>query len=138
MATRKNEFLLNRIAVANFPVLASAAAQTIPSGVIIPAGAVVTGVTFRQTAAPTIAGCDNTINLLVVNTQLSSSMSLISAVALSAHATHVSRPYAASVSAAVGTYIPVSGELKLNVEGSNGTDVWTYAPNVYVGYVCAT
>jgi hypothetical protein len=137
MATRKNEFLLNRIAVANFPVLASAAAQTIPSGVFIPGGALVTGVTFRQTAAPTIANAANTINLLVVNTALSSSISLISAVALSAHATHLTRPYAATLSAAVGSYIPVSGELKLNVEGSNGTAVWTYAPDIYVGYVCA-
>jgi hypothetical protein len=137
MATRKNEFLLNRIAVANFPVLASAAAQTIPSGVFIPGGVVVTGVTFRQTAAPTIANAANTIDLAVVNTALSSSMSLISAVALSAHATHLTRPYVATLSAAVGSYIPVSGELKLNVEGSNGTAVWTYAPDIYVGYVCA-
>jgi hypothetical protein len=137
MATRKNEFLLNRIAVANFPVLASAAAQTIPSGVYIPAGAVVTGVTFRQTTTPTIGGAANTINLLVVNTALSSSVSVISAVALSAHAPASTVPYVATLMAAVGTYIPVSGELKLNVEGSNGTAVWTYAPNVYVGYVCA-
>jgi len=137
MATRKNEFLLNRIAVANFPVLASTGGQSIPSGVYIPAGAIVTGVTFRQSAAPTIANAANTINLLVVNTANSSSMSLISAVALSAHATHLTRPYAATLSAAVGTYIPICGELKLNAEGSNGTNVWTYAPNVYVGYVCA-
>ena len=137
MAIRKNEFLLNRVAVANFPVLASAVAQTIPSGVFIPAGAMVTGVTFRQTAAPTIGGAANTINLVVVNTALSSSMSLISAVALSDHATHLTRPYTATLSAAVGSYIPVSGELKLNVEGSNGTAVWTYAPDIFVGYVCA-
>jgi len=138
MAIRKNEFLLNRVAVANFPVLASVGAQTIPSGVYIPGGVMVTGVTFRQSAAPTIGGAANTINLVVVNTALSSSMSLVSAVALSDHATHLTRPYTATVMAAVGTYIPVSGELKLNVEGSNGTAVWTYAPDVFVGYVCAT
>jgi hypothetical protein len=137
MATRKNEFLLNRIAVANFPVLASAAAQTIPSGVWIPGGAVVTGVTFRQTTTPTIANAANTVDLVIVNTALASSMSQISAVALSDCAPASTVPYVATLSAAVGSYIPVAGELKLHVEGSNGTNAWTFAPNVYVGYVCA-
>lgn len=133
----KNELLLNRVAVANFPLLASTGGQSIHGGVFLPAGALVTGVTFRQTVAPVFANAANTVDLVVQNTALSSTMSLISVVALSDHATASTRPYTATLSAAVGTYLPVFGELVLNAAGSNGTNAWTYAPDIFVGYVCA-
>lgn len=134
MATRKNEFLLPRIAKADFTILSSAATQSLPSGVWIPGGALVTGVTFLETGAMTIANASQTIDLRVANTALSSSIALIS----TEHCKDLGAqtvPYVASLVTAAGMYVAVPGELVISVQAAAGNSVMTYSPSVFVGYI---
>lgn len=130
----KNEFLKGRVAKADFTILASTATQALPSGVFIPGGALVTGVTYLDADAMTIADASGTVNLQVVNTALSSSISLHSTVRMSAMGAQTV-PYVASLVSAVGMYVAVPGELVLNCQATSGTSVHTYSPSVFVGYI---
>lgn len=131
----QNEFLQARVVKADFTCLASAATQALPSGVYIPAGALVTGVTYLDVDAVTAgANASDTLDLRVVNTALSSSIQLVSTVNMSDCAVQTV-PYVASLVSAVGMYIPVAGELKLHLQATSGTAVHTYSPSVFVGYV---
>ena len=123
-----NEFLAGRIAVANFSVLASAATQALPSNVFIPAGALVTGVTFMDKNANTIANASGTVDLRV------GSVALISTQLIKNFGAQTIAVTASLVSAA-GMYVPVTGEVKLSVQATSGTAVHTFSPTVYIGYV---
>lgn len=135
MATRKNEFLEGRVAKANFGLIASSAAtQAKPSGVYIPGGAIVTGVTYMATGVMDVSVASQSINLYVANTALSSSMALVSSVVLSALPAQTI-PYAASLLSSAGMYVAVPGELVMSVQAASGGSVVTYNPDIYVGYV---
>jgi len=134
MAIRKNEFLEVRVAKADFTMLSSAATQSLPSGVWLPGGALVTGVTFLDTDTMVVANASQTFDLRVANTALSSSIALIS----TEHCKDVgaiSVPYVASLVSAAGMYVAVPGELVLSIQAAAGNSVMTYSPSVYVGYI---
>jgi hypothetical protein len=131
----KNEFLNGKILRAEYSLYGNTAQNTVNGSVYIPAGAIVTGVTFINTGAITIANAGNGISLQVINTSASSSINLISSVAMSAAGLAQTLPYVATLTAAVGTYIPVSGQLCIVQGVSNGTSVWTRTPSVFVGYL---
>jgi len=137
MATRKNEFLEARIAKANFTMASTmSAAQSSPSGVFIPGGAIVTGITYMFTGARTLAGNSATAEVRVINTELASSMALVSTLNLSAFPAQTI-PYKASLLSAAGMYVAVPGELVLTVGAdaagnSVGTSIY---PTAFVGYV---
>jgi hypothetical protein len=132
----RNEFLEGRIAKADFTVLSSAATQALTSGVFVPGNAVVTGVTIVDLdALGSVQTNDSaTIQLAVVNTQLSSSIVLNSAKSIGFFGT-VSVPQISPLTSTNGVYIPVSGELVLNVQASSGTGPRTWSPQAMVGYV---
>ena len=132
MANVNNEFLVGRVAKADYTILASAATQSLPSGVYIPKGALVTGVTFLDTDAMTIANASGTVDLRVAGG--GSSVALISTVNISDMGAQTV-PYVASLVSAVGMHVPVDGELVLSVQATSGTAVHTYSPSVYVGYI---
>lgn len=134
----KNEFLEGRVARADYTVLASNATQALTSGVFMPAGALVTGVTFLDTDAVTIANASGTVDLRVANTQLSSSVALISTARISVACPAQTIPYIASLVSTAGMYVPVSGELVLSVQATSGTAVHTWSPSVFVGYIMPT
>ena len=137
MATRKNEFLEPRVAVADFTAAATmSAAQSCPSGVWIPGGAIVTGVTYLYTTARTVVGNSATARLNVHNTALSSSIALVSSLNLSALPA-LTVPYVASLVSAAGMYVAVPGELVWTIGAdAAGNSVGTsVVPSVLVGYI---
>jgi hypothetical protein len=134
----KNEFLEGRVAQANYTVLSSGATQALTSGIYIPGNAVVTGVTIvdLDSLGSVQTNDSATIQLAVVNTQLSSSIVLNSAKSIGFFGT-VSVPQISPLTSTNGVYIPVSGELVLNVQASSGTAARTWSPNVMVGFIGA-
>jgi hypothetical protein len=130
-----NEFLEGRIAKANFTVSESAAAQALTSGVFLPAGALVTGVTFIATGAPTVANASNHIGIMAYNTALSSSVQVISTALIKNVASAQTVPTIMTLVSTAGMYIPVAGEVGLSVSASSGTNAITWNPTVYIGYV---
>ena len=130
-----NEFLEGAIARAEFTVLASAATQALTSGVYLPAGALVTGVTFMNTGAVTIGNASGSIDLRVANTQLSSSVSLVSTGMIKNIASIQTIPTVLTLAYSGGVRLPQSGELVLSVQATSGTAVHTWSPSVFVGYV---
>jgi hypothetical protein len=124
-----NEFLVPRIVKADFTVLASAATQALPSGVFLPKGALITGITFMDVDAQTIADASGSIDLRVGSVAL-----IVTEMIKNAAATQT-RPYIASLVSTAGMYVPASGELVLSVQATSGSAVHTWSPTVYVGYV---
>ena len=134
MATRKNEFLEVRVQKANITIASSAATQAIPTGIFIPGGALVTGVTYMATGVMDVSVASQTINLYAANTALSSSMALVSSIAMSDLGARTI-PYKASLVSSAGMYVAVPGEIVMSVQAASGGSVVTYSPDVYVGYV---
>lgn len=130
----QNEFLQGRVAKADFTILASNATQSLPSGVWVPGGAIVTGVTFINTAAQTVADASGSVDLRVANTALSSSIALISTIEIKNLGAQTV-PYVASLVSAAGMYVAVPGEVVLSVQATSGTAVHTKTPSVLIGYV---
>lgn len=131
-----NEFLTPRVVKADFTVLASSATQSLPSGVYLPKGALVTGVTFMDAdALGSVHSNDSaTIDLRIMNVGLSSSVQLISTKVISVMAAQTI-PYIAALMTTGGMYVPQSGELVLSVQASSGTLNRTWSPTVFVGYL---
>jgi hypothetical protein len=135
MASIKNEFLRARVAKVDLGAIASSAAtQAIPSGVFIPGGALVTGVTYMATGVMDVSVASQSINLYVANTALSSSIALVSSIAMSGLGAQTV-PYKASLLTAAGMYVAVPGELVMSVQAASGGSVVTYSPSIYVGYI---
>jgi len=134
MATRKNEFLEVRVQKANITIASSAATQAIPTGIFIPGGALVTGVTYMATGVMDVSVASQTINLYAANTALSSSMALVSSIAMSDLGARTI-PYKASLVSSAGMYVAVPGEIVMSVQAASGGSVVTYSPDIYVGYV---
>jgi hypothetical protein len=127
-----NEFLVNRVVSASFPVPANTASSWGSGGVFVPSGAIVTGVTFIQTTTPVVANAANTICLYV-----GTGIPLMAVTAISDFSAASTIPYAGALLTTAGMYIGTSGELLLKNGVSNGTNAWTYRPDVYVGYLKA-
>lgn len=125
-----------RVAKASFNISSYSTTNNFTSGVYLPAGALVTGVTVMATgtydANHTVDSA--TANLNVVNTALSSSVSLVSAFTLKQNTSLV--PFVPTLSAASGTYVPVSGELVVLL--GSATTAHAYKPDIYVGFIQAT
>jgi hypothetical protein len=132
-----NEFLEGRIAVGNFTVVSNAATTALPSGVYIPAGAVVTGVTIHDKDAGMYSNMSQdaaTIDLRVRNVALSSSMQLCSVKAVSIFSQNTAyAPVAWPLTSTAGVYVPVKGELVISCAIASTGRTWS--PQVYVGYV---
>jgi hypothetical protein len=123
-----NEFFAGRVVRADFTILASTATQALPSGVYIPAGALVTGVTFMDKNANTIANASGTVDLRIGSVAMISTKMIKD---LGAQTVAV----AASLVSAGGMYVPITGEVKLSVQATSGTAVHTISPSVFIGYV---
>jgi hypothetical protein len=129
-----NEFFAGRVAKANFTVLASAATQSLPSGIYIPAGALVTGVTILGTGA---FGSVHSNDSATIDLRLAgggSSVQLISTQVISNLVAQTIAYRPALVSTA-GMYVPQTAELVLSVQASSGTNARTFNPTVFVGYL---
>jgi hypothetical protein len=131
-----NEFFEPRVARAEFTVLASADTQALPSGVYLPQGALVTGITLlAKNALGSVHTNDSaSVDLRVANTQLSLSQQLCSTKSVGYFGT-VSVAVVWPTTSAGGIYLKSGGELILSVQGSSGTLARTWSPTIYVGYV---
>lgn len=126
-----NEFFVPRVITANFSVPDAAASQSISSPVYLPAGAIVTGITFVNTAAPTVANVSATLELLAGTENIMKTVNMKNC------ASAQTVPYAATISGTTPIYIVSGGMLILNVQSSNNSSNWTYKPDVYVGFLKA-
>ena len=131
-----NEFLEPRVAKADFTVLASAATHAWPSGVYIPAGAVVTGVTLIDNDAlgSVHANDQASVDLRIANSHLSASQILCSTKSVGFFGT-VSIANIWPLTSTAGVYVSSGGEIVLSVQESSGTLARTWSPTIYVGYV---
>ena len=132
MANR-NEYFNDRVAKANFAISSYSTTGNLTSGVYLPAGALVTGVTVFATASGDAnhTADSATAVLAICNTALSSTQSIASAFTLKQFSQTVA--YVPTLSVASGFYVPVSGEL-IMILGS-ATTAHSMAPDVYVGYI---
>lgn len=129
-----NEFLNGRVVSADFTILASAATQSIPSGIFIPKGAFVTGVTAIDFDA---LGSVHSVDSATIDLRLAgggSSIQLISTKVISVMAA-VSTPYVLGMVSTNGMYVPQNAELVLSVQASSGTLNRTFSPTIFVGYI---
>ncbi|MBE3085294.1 MAG: hypothetical protein IMZ64_03630 [Bacteroidetes bacterium] len=129
-----NEFLQARVAKADFTILASAATQSIPSGVYIPKGAYITGVTIMDVDA---LGSVHSNDSATIDLRLAgggSSVQVLSTKVISVMA-DASKPYVAVMLSTNGVYVPQNAELVLSVQASSGTLARTFSPTMYVGYI---
>ena len=88
-----------------------------------------------NTGLPTIANASGSIDLRVANTQLSSSVALVSTGMIKNIASAQTVPTVLTLVSTAGMYLPQSGELVLSVQATSGTAVHTWNPSVFVGYV---
>lgn len=129
-----NEFMGARVVQADFTILSSAATQAIPSGVFIPKGAMVTGVTIIDFDA---LGSVHSNDSATIDLRLAgggSSVQLVSTKLINAVAAQTI-PYAMAMMTTGGMYVPQTAELVLSVQASSGTAARTFSPTIYVGYI---
>jgi hypothetical protein len=126
----QNEFLNPRVITASFSVPDAAASQAVTSPAYIPAGAIITGISFINTAAPTVAGVSATLDLRA------GSEAIIKTVNMKNVASAQTKPYAATISGTTPLNIIAGGALVLSVGASGaGGSNWTFSPDVYIGYI---
>jgi hypothetical protein len=127
-----NEFLGGRVAVDSFTLVSSGANQTVVNGVNIPGGVLVTGVTYMDAEARTVAGGGATYQPCVINTGLSKTQYFVSTLNVSDFPaqTIVTCP---PLLTAGGVYIASPGQLGVVLVASNAAI--TFSPTVYVGYI---
>ena len=122
-----NEFMANRVAKGTLTVTDIVAAATQKSDVIIPAGAIITGIRIAAADAVVVTGASQTIVPKVGTQALAATVNVKNLPAQTVPAT-------TALSAASGIYITADGELNL-VLGATATStasgVWDY----YVDYI---
>jgi hypothetical protein len=128
MANLNNAFLEGRVVSAAFSNSVTSASASLTSGVYIPTGALVTGVTYMQTGTNATHNSMGSFSLSV------GAISLISAQAQSAvpAQTIASRPLLVS---SAGMYLSTGGELNMGIGSNLTASTGSIAMNVYVGYV---
>jgi len=126
-----NEFLAGRVAIDSFTMSSGGAAQTFKNGCQLPGGILITGVTYMDADARTVAG-DATYQPAIINTVLSSTQYFVSTENISDFPaqTIVSAP---ALLTAGGVYIAQAGELGM-VYGASTSPI-TVSPTVFVGYI---
>jgi hypothetical protein len=125
MAT--NDFLVKRTAYFQDVTIGNAA-TTWSSGVIIPAGAIITGVKMMAPGAVTTTDASATIQLRV------GTNSIISTTKINAAVGAVTIPITLTLNQAGGVYVPASGELNMIVSASS-VSACTAVVDVYVDYL---
>jgi hypothetical protein len=128
MPNTNNAFLEPRVAVASFSITASSVAQSLTSGVYIPKGALVTGITLMCTGANSTANMDQLYQVCAGAVSIASakSVKVIPAVTVAS---------ALALSTTAGMYMTTAGELNMQVGSWEGTSVGYAVPSVFVGYV---
>ena len=134
-----NEFLVPRIVKADFTILASAIGQTLSGGAYVPMGAIVTGVTYIQTAGT--QGSAQTADSATLHVGIGS-RTVNSTTQMSAIGGTVGVPIGKSPAllTAGGVYINTydtvyNNQVMITVGVSNNNSNRTFTPSVFVGYV---
>jgi len=128
----KNEFKVKRTAIAQFPIDGTAVAiATYKSGVVVPAGAIVTGIRIMPGSA--IVGA-NTTNAAATCNFLAGAEALCATHNISIMPT-VSIISTTAVTAAAGKYLTADGELQLQVAINSDSASCSGTFNYYVDYM---
>jgi hypothetical protein len=131
-----NEFLVNRVVATNISYPSNTASTFAPTDVYIPTGAIVTGVTLNNTVSWTLNAAGSQTMCLYVSTDIP--LNAVTAVTdVTSIASVSNMPYNWALLSTAGMYISKGGPLYMKQGVSNGTSVWTYKPDVYVGYLKA-
>ena len=120
-----NELLIKKTAVGSFAL--TNAAATIASGVMVPAGAIVTGIHIASPDAVTITGASQTVVPKVGTTSLAATVNVSDLPAQTVAA-------ATALATTAGIYIAADGELNL-VCGASGTSTASGTYDYYVDYL---
>jgi hypothetical protein len=129
MANDKNQFIEARVAKVNFTYTNISASTALTSGVYIPTGALVTGVTLLCTGTNSTNGLAQTYSICA------GAIPLISLTTISQGMpaqTVASRP---TLATAAGNYISTVGEIGMYIASYSGAGTGYFAPDVYVGYI---
>lgn len=121
----KNEFAVQRTAVASFAL--SNGAATVDGGVIIPAGAIITGIRICSPDAVTLTNASATVVPKVGTDPICATVNISDLPAQTVVAT-------TAVTDAAGTYITADGELNL-VIGTTNTSTAAGTYDYYVDYL---
>lgn len=127
----KNEFMANRTAKATFALVGNlSAASTLTSGVIIPKGAIVTGIRTVVPSAVTVTGASGTLQIAVggVNIAATANVSAIGAVTV---------PGIKALATTAGNYLTADSEIKIIEGASNNAAATVGAYDIYVDYIYA-
>lgn len=125
----QNEFNVKRTAKASFTLVNGSAASTLTSGVIVPKGAIITGVRMVAPSAVTLTDASGTVQLAAgaVNIVATSKVSDLGAQTV---------PSVNALATTAGNYLTIDSELKL-VCGASSNSAATAAYDVYVDYLFA-
>jgi len=126
-----NEFLAGRVAIGASAISGNLGAQTVNYGINIPGGVLITGVTYMDDEALTVAG-DATYQPAIINTVLSSTQYFVSTENVSDFPAQTIASAPALLTAG-GVYIAQAGELGVVLNSS--AEALTWSPSVYIGYV---
>lgn len=123
------QFNIKRTAKASFTLVNGSAASTVSSGVVIPSGAIITGVRMVAPSAVTVTGASGTVQLAAGATNIcaTSNVSALGAVTV---------PTVKALATTAGNYLTVDSELRM-VCGASGTSAATATYDVYVDYIYA-
>lgn len=122
-----NEFLANRVAKGTLTLTGIVAAATQKSDVIIPAGAIITGIRIVAKDAVVLTGASQTIVPKIGTQALAATVNVSDLEAQTV-------PFTTALSAASGLYITADAELNL-VLGATGTSTASGVYDYYVDYI---
>lgn len=127
MANSKNEFTVGRTVKVSFTV--ANAASTHATGIIIPKGAIITGVRMVAPNAITITGASGTVQLAVggVNICATSNISTLAAQTV---------PVIKALATTAGNFLTINSEISI-IEGTTNNASATASYDVYVDYLYA-
>lgn len=127
MANSNNEFLVQRTVKTSFTI--ANAATTTASGIIIPKGAIVTGVRVVAPSAVTLTNASGTVQIAVgaVNVCATSNISALGAQTV---------PGIKALATTGGNYLTVNSEISI-IEGTTNTSTASATYDVYVDYLYA-
>ena len=120
-----NEYNIKRTAVGSFAL--SNAAATVNSGVIIPKGAIITGIRLHTPDAVTLTAASATVVPKIGTTAIAATVNMSDLPAQTVPAT-------TALATTAGIYVPADGELNL-VIGASGTSTASGTYDYYVDYL---